>query len=61
MSGTIDTIREEITELHKLIYAARDRGIPEDDPEVLGYVRRLHAREELIEELEELDRLRRGA
>ena len=61
MSGTIDTLREEITELQKLIDDARDHGVPDDDPAVLGYLRTLHARKELIEELEELDRLRRGA
>ena len=61
MSGTIDTLREEITELHKLIDAARDDGVPDDDPAVLAYLRTLHARKELIGELEELDRIRRGA
>lgn len=61
VSDTTNHLREEITELQKLIEDARDQGVPDDDPAVLGYLSTLHARKELMEELEELDRLRRGA
>jgi hypothetical protein len=61
VSDSINLIREEIAQLEKLIEHAGDQGVPDEDPAVLGYLRTLHARKELIEELEELDRLRRGA
>jgi hypothetical protein len=53
MEDVFDELREEIGELRKMIYAARDRGMGEDDPELRGYIRTLHAREELLERLEQ--------
>jgi hypothetical protein len=61
VSDTINLIREEIAELQRLVEEAGDQGVPDDDPAVIGYLRELLARNELVEELEELDRLRRGA
>lgn len=61
MSDTINLILEEIDELEKLIENARDQGVPDDDPAVLGYLRELLARKELAAELDELERLNRGA
>ena len=61
VSDTINLIREEIAELQRLVEEAGDQGLPDNDPAVLGYLRELLARKELVEELEELDRLRRGA
>lgn len=53
MGDVFDDLREEIAELRRLIFAARDRGLAEDDPEVRAYVRTLHARVELLERLEQ--------
>lgn len=61
MSNTINQLRDEITELQKQVDDARGNGVPEDDPALLGYLRTLHARKELVEELEEFDRSAHGA
>ena len=53
MGDVFNELRAEIAELRKLIFAARDKGVPEHDPELRGYVRTLHAREELLERLEQ--------
>jgi hypothetical protein len=52
MGDVFDDLREEIAELRRLIVAARDRGLLEDDPEIRALLRTLHAREELLERLE---------
>jgi hypothetical protein len=53
MGDVFDDLRAEIAELRRLIFAARDRGLLEDDPEIRALVRTLHARQELLERLEQ--------
>lgn len=53
MGDVFDDLRAEIAELRRLIFAARDRGLAEDDPEIRALIRTLHAREELLERLEQ--------
>ena len=52
MGDVFNELREEITELRRLIFAARDRGLLEDDPEIRALLRTLHAREDLLEKLQ---------
>jgi hypothetical protein len=52
MGDVFDELRKEIAELRRLIFAGRDRGLLEDDPEIRALQRTLHAREELLERLE---------
>ena len=52
MGDVFDGLREEIAELRRLISAAGDRGLLEDDPEIRALRRTLHAREDLLERLQ---------
>ena len=56
MGDVFDELRKEIAELRRLISAARDRGLLEDDPEIRALRRTLHAREDLLERLQRPDR-----
>ena len=53
MGDVFDELRAEIADLRRLVFAARGKGVPENDPELRDHVRTLHAREELLERLEQ--------
>jgi hypothetical protein len=53
VGDVFDDLRAEIADLRKQIFAARDRGLLEDDPEIRALLRTLHARQKLLERLEQ--------